>query len=313
MALPRRRPFSAPTPIRDDEVDMSSITSVRGSTVLTGTIGDPIAHVRAPESMGQWFAERGIDAIWLPFHVHPEHLPAFMNGMRALENMAGVTVTMPHKRAVVDLVDAVSDCVRRTGVANMIRRQPGGRLVADNADGAGFVAGLHANKVVLTGRSIWLVGAGGAGTAIAWSIADEAPASIAITDTCQDAAELLADGLRSAYPAITFSTRVPAPRGVDVAINATPSGLHAGDPLSFDPALLRRDACVVEIIMKPAVTDLLRAAAAVGLKTVPGQAMLDGQLQIYADYLGLTPAPKAAKLNESKPNGSKLAVASAGR
>jgi shikimate dehydrogenase len=286
---------------------MFSITPIRGSTILTGTIGDPIAHVRAPESMGRWFAERGIDAVWLPFHVHPDQLPAFMNGVRALENMAGVTVTMPHKRAVVDLVDAVSDCVRRTGVANMVRREPDGRLVADNADGAGFVAGLHANKVAITGRAIWLVGAGGAGTAIAWSLADEAPASVAITDASQEAAEHLAGGLRTTYPAIDFTTTVPPPRDVDIAVNATPSGLHAGDALSFDPALLRKDACVVDIIMKPAVTDLLRTAAALGLKTVPGQAMLDGQLQIYADYLGLTPAAKGAK-----PNGSKPAHAPAG-
>jgi shikimate dehydrogenase len=280
---------------------MSNITAIRGSTILTGTIGDPIAHVRAPESMGQWFAERGIDAVWLPFHVHPDQLPAFMSGVRALENMAGLTVTMPHKRAVVDLVDEISDGVRRTGVANMVRREPDGRLVADNADGAGFVAGLHTNNVAIMGRSVWLVGAGGAGTAIAWSLAGKAPASIAITDASQDAAEHLAAGLRTAYPETRFSTRVPAPHDVDIAVNATPSGLHAGDPLSFDPAALRKDACVVEIIMKPARTDLLRIAAALGLKTVPGQAMLDGQLQIYADYLRLMPAPKAAKANGSKP------------
>jgi shikimate dehydrogenase len=286
---------------------MSTITSIRGSTILTGTIGDPIAHVRAPESMGQWFAERGIDAVWLPFHVHPEDLPAFMSGVRALENMAGLTVTMPHKRAIVDLVDEVSDCVRRTGVANMVRREANNRLVADNADGAGFVAGLKANKVAIKGRAVWLVGAGGAGTAIAWSLADEAPASVTITDASAEAAERLAGGLRAAYPAIAFATRVPAPRDVDIAVNATPSGLHAGDPLSFDPALLRKDAAVVEIIMKPAVTDLLRTAASLGLKTVPGQAMLDGQLQIYADYLGLTPKPA------TKANGTKPALVSVGR
>jgi shikimate dehydrogenase len=113
--------------------------------------------------------------------------------------------------------------------------------------------------------------------------------------------------LRTAYPAIRFSTVAPAPREVDIAINATPSGLHAGDPLSFDPATLRKDACVVEIIMKPAVTDLLRTAAALGLKTVPGQAMLDGQLQVYAEYLRMTPMPVV-----TKPNGSKPAHAPAG-
>jgi shikimate dehydrogenase len=274
---------------------MQSITSIRATTILTGTIGDPVAHIQAPESMGQWFAEHGIDAVWLAFHVHPQNLPAFMTGVRSLENMAGLTVTMPHKRAVVDLVDETSELVRRTGVANMVRREPNGRLVADNADGAGFVAGLRGSGVAIAGRSIWLVGAGGAGTAIAWSVAQEAPARIAVTDADPAAAERLVDGLTSAFPAIGFSTRPPTPGEVDIAVNATPSGLHAGDPLSFDPTALRLDACVVDIIMKPPVTKLLQVAAARGMKTMRGQRMLDGQLQVYADYLRLKPRSPVAK------------------
>jgi shikimate dehydrogenase len=279
---------------------MHSITSIRATTVLTGTIGDPVAHIQAPESMGQWFAQHGIDAVWLAFHVHPQNLPAFMAGVRSLENMAGLTVTMPHKRAVVDLVDETSDLVRRTGVANMIRREPNGRLVADNADGAGFVAGLRGSGVAIADRSIWLVGAGGAGTAIAWSLAQELPARIAVTDADPAAAERLVDGLIPAFPAVRFSTRRPAPAEVDIAVNATPSGLHAGDPLSFDPTALRLDTCVVDIIMKPPVTELLHVAAARGMKTVPGQRMLDGQLQIYAEYLGLTSKPAGGKSNRAE-------------
>jgi shikimate dehydrogenase len=279
--------------------------SIRGTTILTGTVADPVAHVRAPESMGQWFAEHGIDAVWLPFHVHPQQLPVFIEGVRSLENMAGLTVTMPHKRAVVDLADEVSERVRHTGVANMIRREAGGRLVADNADGIGFVAGLKASRVAIAGRSIWLVGAGGAGTAIAWALADEAPARLAITDADPAAAACLVDGLRAVHSAIEFSCRKPSPAEVDIAVNATPSGLHAGDPLSFDPATLRRDACVVDIIMKPPVTDLLRTATALGMKTMPGQRMLDGQLEIYADYLGLTSA-------RTKTNGAASQHAAAG-
>jgi shikimate dehydrogenase len=273
---------------------MSKRGSIRGTTILTGTVADPVAHVRAPESMGQWFEEHGVDAVWLPFHVHPEHLPAFIAGVRSLANMAGFTVTMPHKRAIVGLVDDVSDRVRRTGVANMVRRDRKGRLSADNADGIGFVAGLRGRKVALAGRSIWLVGAGGAGIAIAWALADERPARLAVTDVDPAAAERLAGELARAFPAISVSAVPPAPAKVDIAINATPSGLHRGDPLPFDPALLRKDACVVDIIMKPPVTELLRHASALGLLTVPGQCMLDGQLQIYADYLGVTPATVAA-------------------
>ena len=70
-------------------------------------------------------------------------------------------------------------------------------------------------------------------------------------------------------------------------MNATPCGLHAGDPLPFDPADLRRDATVVEIIMKPPVTSLMAKAAALGMTVVPGQRMLDGQLAIYAEFMGL--------------------------
>ena len=268
---------------------MSNMIPIRSSTILAGTIGDPIAHMRAPESMTEWFAEHGVDAVWLAFHVHPDQLPAFMNGVRTLVNMAGLTVTMPHKRAIVSLADELSDSVRHSGVANMIRREPDGRLIADNADGAGFVAALHTNNIAITGRSFWLVGAGGAGTAIAWSVAAEAPRSINVNDADTAAAERLVAGLRAGYPSIEFSTRVPSPRDVDVAVNATPSGLHAGDPMSFDPTPLRKDACVVDIIMSPPVTDLLRTATSLGLKTVRGQDMLDGQLQIYAEYLGLAP------------------------
>lgn len=262
---------------------------VRGSTILTGTVGDPVAHVQAPETMGRWFAAHGVDAVWLPFHVRPEGLTAFVDGMRAMVNLAGFTVTMPHKRAIVALVDEVSARVQCSGVANLVRREADGRLVADIADGIGFVAGLHASGVAIAGRSIWLVGAGGAGTAIAWALAEEKPASLAVIDIDGGAAAGLVGELRAAYPAIAFGDQVPAPHEVDIAINATPSGLHAGDPLPFDPMALRKDACVAEIIMNPPVTELLRRAAAVGLKTVPGQRMLDGQLQIYAEYLGLAP------------------------
>lgn len=262
---------------------------IQGSTRLTGTIADPVLHVRAPESMGAWFAERGIDAVWLPFHVRPEGLAAFIAGARVLANLAGFTVTMPHKQAIVPLIDEVSPRVRRCGAANLIRREADGRLIGDIADGIGFVAGLGASGVAIAGRALGLIGAGGAGTAIAWAVAEEVPASLAIADAEPARAESLAGAIAEAFPGMRVTCGWADPRAFDIAVNATPSGLHAGDPLPFDPESLRRDAAVVEIIMKPPVTPLMAKAAALGLKVVPGQRMLDGQLAIYAEYLGLCP------------------------
>lgn len=263
---------------------------IQGSTILTGTIADPIAHVRAPESMGAWFAEHGIDAVWLPFHVSPEGLPSFVEGLRALKNLAGFTVTMPHKQAIIPLLDDVSQRVRCCGAANLIRRDPDGRLTGDIADGIGFIAGLHNSNVPIAGRAVGLAGAGGAGIAIAWAIAEENPASIAITEIDDERLERLTTELAAAFPHVTVSQGWPDPRTLDIAINATPCGLHVDDPLPFDPVDLRRDATVVEIIMKPPVTRLMTTAAGLGMQVVPGQRMLDGQLAIYAEYLGLAGA-----------------------
>ncbi len=263
---------------------------ILGSTILVGTIADPVAHVRAPESMGAWFAERHIDAVWLPFHVRPEGLAVFVEGLRGLNNLAGFTVTMPHKQAIIPLLDDVSPAVLRCGAANLIRREADGRMVGDIADGTGFIAGLRESKVPITGRTVGLVGAGGAGIAIAWAVAEENPAAIAILEVDRQRLDRLTADLAEAFPHVIVCHGWPDPHAIDIAVNATPCGLHADDPLPFDPQDLRRDATVVEIIMKPSVTALMAKAAALGMKVVPGQRMLDGQLAIYAEYLGLAGA-----------------------
>ena len=261
---------------------------VHGDTLLTGTVGDPIGHVRAPEVMAAWLARRGINAMWLPFHVSPENLGAFVAGMRALGNVAGFTVTMPHKEKVIPLLDHVTDIVERTGSANLVRREADGRLIGDNVDGVGFMEGLRVSGVSVTGRSVWLVGLGGAGAAIAWALAGAKPGRMILHDINETRAVNLADSLRQCHGDIAIE--VARPESIDVAINATPLGLHAEDDLPFDPGVVKTGGDLVEIIMTPEVTPLMAKAADQGLHVVPGRRMLDGQLQRYADFMGLSPA-----------------------
>ena len=144
-----------------------------------------------------------------PFHVSPESLPAFIGGLRTLRNLAGFTVTMPHKQAIIPLLDDVSQRVHRCGAANLIRRDADGRLSGDIADGVGFIAGLRNSGISLTGRNVGLAGAGGAGIAIAWALAEEHPACISVAEIDGKRRERLTSDLAAAFPHVTVN------RGLD--------------------------------------------------------------------------------------------------
>ncbi len=140
-----------------------SAGEITGTTRLFGVIADPIDHVRACEAFNPRFRDRGIDAVLVPFHVRPAELARALDGFRALANLGGVLVTIPHKEAILERVDAVGPQAARVGAGNVIRRTADGRLEAENFDGLGFVAGLAAAGHPPAGRAVLLVGAGGAG------------------------------------------------------------------------------------------------------------------------------------------------------
>ncbi|MHA1523572.1 MAG: shikimate dehydrogenase family protein [Alphaproteobacteria bacterium] len=265
-----------------------NIPPVRGSTLLTGTVGDPVYPIRAPEVMGPWFAARKIDAVWLTFHVSPDDLPGFIAGARAMQNLAGFTVTMPHKQTILGHLDEITQRARNVGAANLVRREAGGRLVGDTVDGVGFTDGLERAKVPVAGQVVWLLGAGGVGSAIAFAIAELAPECLILEDRDPARAQRLKTRLANVFPTVKFAVGPVDLASVDIAINATPVGMNAGDPLPFDPADLSPSATVVDVIMTPEVTPLMRRATTQTRIVLGGRSMLDGQLARYAAFFGLT-------------------------
>jgi shikimate dehydrogenase len=258
--------------------------TITGKARLYAIVGDPIAHVRVPTVYNARFAERGIDAVCVPLHVSAGGLADAIGGLRALGNLDGFVVTAPHKHRMVELCDEVAGEGRLVGAVNAVRREASGRLVGDLFDGQGFVAGLRASGYEPRGKRVFVVGAGGAASAVSFALARAGAAAITIHNRTAPRAEALAKRLHAAYPACDVRAGPNEPVGHELAVNATAAGLAPGDPLPFDVSGLPRTTVVAEVLMKPEKTALLEAAERHGCPIHFGRHMLDRQVDLMFDF-----------------------------
>jgi len=258
--------------------------NITGKARLYAIVGDPVAHVRVPAVFNARFAAHGTDAACVPLHVGAAGLAAAVGGLRALLNLDGFVVTAPHKHAIVALCDEVVGEGRLVGAVNAVRRGADGRLVGDLFDGQGFVAGLRAAGHSPQGKRVFLMGAGGAASAVGFALARAGVAAITIHNRTAPRAEALARKLQAAYPSCDVRAGSAHPAGHDLAVNATSVGLEPGDPLPFDVSALPRTTVVAEVLMKPEKTALLAAAERRGCPIHLGRHMLDRQVDLMFEF-----------------------------
>lgn len=263
------------------------MTRITGKTRILFILGDPVAHIIGSALLNEHFVGRGIDAAVSPLHVAPEDLPRMLDMLRRLRNVAGFGVTIPHKIAVIGLLDSVGERGRQVGAVNFVRRNPDGTLHGDNIDGLGFVGGLAEAGVTISGARVLQAGAGGAGRAIAFAMAEAGAAELTITNRSADKARALAEAVARAYPACRVRAGDGDPASCDIAINTTSLGMKAGDALPLDSTRLKPCAVAAEVVMTPEVTPFLAAATARGCRTVGGKAMLLAQMRAASDLVGL--------------------------
>jgi shikimate dehydrogenase len=260
---------------------------VNGATRLYGTIGDPIRQLRATGVMAQVFAAIGANAVWLPFEGGPELLPLMLDALGKMRNLGGFTVTIPHKTTILDLLDRATPRAQAAGSVNLVRRDRDGTLSGDNVDGVGFVRGLEAQGHKVRGASVWLVGLGGAGGGIAAALCEAGVGRLLVTEIQEARASKAIDRLTEHYPDVPVAEVGTPPKGIHIAVNATPLGLRPGDPQSFDPTILDPDTVVADVIMAPAETALLTRARMHGRRIHHGRHMLDHQVPLYLDWFGI--------------------------
>ncbi|SHM83395.1 shikimate dehydrogenase family protein [Actinacidiphila paucisporea] len=273
---------------------------VSGRTRLFAVLGDPVTQVKAPALLNAEFALLGADAVLVPVHAPAARLAEVVGGLKAAGNVDGLLVTVPHKLAVCAYADELSEAAALAGSANALRREPDGRWFADNFDGAGFVRGLAGSGHRVRGLRVFLAGAGGAGLAVAAALLSGGAEHVVVRDPDRARVAALVDrlgarwpGRVTAAPAARADTSVDpvVARGTDLAVNATPLGLRAGDPLPFAPRDLAPGTLVADLVMEPHETPLLRAAAACGLGIHHGIHMLRCQIELYSHFFRLTATP----------------------
>ena len=259
---------------------------ISGRTTLIAHLGYPTETFTAPMIYNPWFERRGIDAIVVPMGVRADDYPAFLRSLFRLSNIHGALVTMPHKVTTVALLDTASVAVKVAGACNAILRRPDGSLYGDMFDGEGFTRGAKRKGFAFAGAKCLVVGAGGAGSAIAAAIAVERPGLIALCDIrarCGRKPRRPACGRH--YPGLPIELRGNDPAGYDLVVNATPLGMEEGDPLSFDPARLDQSTFVGDVVLK-GETPLIRAAASRGCRYLIGTDMLFEQIPAYLEFFG---------------------------
>lgn len=255
---------------------------ITGAARVAGIAGNPVAHSLSPVIHNAWLAAGDIDGAYVPF------APADAAGFEALVAagraglIMGLNVTAPFKQQAFALADEATAAARLTGSANILQFIDG-RVMADSSDGVGLMRGLKAQAPALDlrGRSVVMLGAGGAARAGAGALV-EAGAEVRIVNRSRDRAEALAADLG---PSVRLMEAAEALDGAALMINA----LSVPPELDFDR--VAPGTVVMDMTYKPLETPFLKAARASGLATVDGLSMLIGQAAPSFEALFRLPPP----------------------
>ena len=259
---------------------------ISGKTKLIAHLGYPTESFRAPMIYNPYFQKHGIDAVVVPMGCKSEDYADFLKLVFRLSNIHGALVTMPHKVTTMMLLDEASTTAQVAGSCNAIRLDAEGRLVGDMFDGEGFVRGVLHKGQELSGKTALVVGCGGAGSAIAASLAKAKVAELSLFDGYEPSMEGLAGRLRQAYPDLVVKTGSKDPAGYDLVVNATPLGMKDGDPLPMDVSRIDPSTFVGEVVMKSEITPFVAAARERGCRFQVGTDMLFEQIPAYLEFFG---------------------------
>lgn len=256
-----------------------------GRIPFAEVVGDPIAHSKSPLIHRFWLEALGLPGDYRAVHVTADALAAYVAERRDDPAWRGCNVTVPHKLAMLDLVDDPGGVRASIGAINTVLRGPDGGLIGTNTDAAGFYAPIA--ELDLAGLPVTVIGAGGAARAILFALAriGVGPVALINRDTMKAGALLAAFGLRGRTLPLGSATPPAA-----LLVNASTLGMTGQPPLDCDLAALDEAAVVYDIVYAPRETRLLAAARAHGLATVDGLEMLIGQAGIAFElFFGVAP------------------------
>ena len=251
---------------------------ISGAARICGVIADPVGHTVSPAMHNAAFEQVGIDYLYVPFQVKKEELGKAIAGMRAL-NIRGLNVTIPHKVAVIPFLDDLDDLAQRIGAVNTIVNDDG-VLKGYNTDATGFLRALLERGVEPKGKTVSILGAGGASRAVSLALAERGSNLIILNrtwDKVKEQADRISQLCQREVQALKLDREnlAKALNKADILINTTSVGMSPDieeTPVTAD--LIKPPVIVFDIVYNPIKTRLLKEAEAAGAETISGIDML---------------------------------------
>lgn len=236
-------------------------------TLLHGIIGHPVGHSLSPVFQNAAFSALGMNAVYLAFDVSPADLGDALRGVCAL-GIRGLSVTIPHKEAVIPFLDEVDGDAQSIGAVNTVLNRDG-RLIGMNTDWQGAVQALE-SATSLAGKKVLVIGAGGAARAVCYGVTRKG-AILHVANRTPEKARALAEAFGGTWSGLESLDRLNA----SILVNTTSVGMAPDVDCSPVPAsVLEGVEVAMDIVYRPRETRLLREARAAGCRTVDGLAML---------------------------------------
>lgn len=247
-----------------------------GKSLIAGVIGCPVTHSLSPRLHGFWLQYYGIDGIYIPLEVAPEHLGHIIAALPKM-HFRGVNITVPHKENVMHYVDYVDPVARHIGAVNTIIVEKDGSLTGKNTDSYGFIQNIKANlppSWSFEGKKAVILGAGGAARAVIAGLIEEKMSGIILLNRTKDKAEQIAEHFGHTMQADDWDKRHDILAEADILVNTTVLGMEGQSMLDLRLDALKPTSLVTDIVYKPLMTPLLDAAKKRGNPVVDGLGML---------------------------------------
>lgn len=254
---------------------MTTDATVLPRIPLAGVIGSPIAHSKSPALHGHWLKTYGIRGYYIPMEVSADNLAEVLRALPKA-GFVGVNVTVPHKEAVLEIADLVTDRATLIGAANTLIFRKDGKIHADNTDGYGFIENLRQNAPDWNPAAgpAAVLGAGGAARAVVASLLDVGVPEILISNRTRIRAEALQHDFGKRLQVVDWVQAGNMLEAAATVVNTTSLGMLGKPELRVPLDGLQKGALVTDLVYAPLQTRLLRVAQEMGCVTVDGLGML---------------------------------------
>ena len=242
---------------------------------LAAVIGHPIAHSRSPALHGYWLKRYDIKGHYIPMDVAPQDLEHVLRSLPKM-GFVGANVTIPHKEAILQIADIISDRAALIGAANTLIFRKDGKIHADNTDGSGFIANLRQNAPQWdpTLGPAAVLGAGGAARAVVAALIEVGVPEIRIVNRTRPRAEVLRADFGAKVVVYDWTQIGPMLEPCMTLVNTTSLGMTGKPDLQVNLERLSPQTLVTDLVYAPLKTQLLIEAEARGCPTVDGLGML---------------------------------------